>query len=223
VGTSWADVLALGRPITNGETGPGNSPAQEFIEAIGGPIKNIYGYGGSSEIMAAFDRGEIDSTGRCSESTVPRLFPEWLADDRFVPLWYTERPMNPAYLAEVGVGSDYTYPHILDFLRSPDVGFEVTDQQVKALEAHIALSQVSRTFWLPAGVPDDLITYWDDIFEQIATDDQFAESAVVAGYADALGYKSGTDLQVYIDNLVALPQETKDIILKISAIDQLKF
>ena len=223
IGTSWADVLALGRPITNGETGPGNAPAQELIEAFGGPIKNVYGYGGTSEIMAAFDRGEIDSTGRCGVNTVPRLYPEWLEERRLVPLWYTERPHSPDYLEEMGVGRDFTYPHIIDFLRNTELGFDVSELQITALETHLALAQVSRTFWLPAGVPEEILAFWDDIFEQIVTDAQFEESAAVAGYSDAYGYKSGKELRVIIDQMVALPQELKDIILKISAIDQLSF
>lgn len=223
IGTSWADVLALGRPLTNGETGPGNAPAQELIEAFGGPIKNVYGYGGSSEIMAAFDRGEIDSTGRCSQATVPRLYPEWLEQKRLIPIWYTEQPLSPDYLELMGVGRDFKYPQIVDFLRTTELGFDITDKQIQALETHLALSQVSRTFWLPAGVPKDIVTYWDKIFEEIVTDPQFEESAAVAGYADAYGYKSGPELREIISVMNALPQDLKNIILKLSAIDQLSF
>ena len=59
VAKSWEDVLALGRPLLMGAAGPGNEPAVEFMSKNGGPFKLVYGYGGTSEIMAAFDRGEF--------------------------------------------------------------------------------------------------------------------------------------------------------------------
>ena len=52
----------------------------------GGPFKMVYGYGGTSEIMAAFDRGELDMTNRCGPSTAGRLFPEWAEEGRLVPV-----------------------------------------------------------------------------------------------------------------------------------------
>ena len=223
VGSSWADVLALGRPLLNGETGPGNAPAPEFIEAIGGPIKNVYGYGGTSEIMAAFDRHELDATDRCTVNTVPRLFPEWPGQNRLVPIWHDEVPVGPDWLEAIGVGRDYTYPHVIDFMKTPEFGIDVTETQIAALEAHILVSNLSRMFFLPAGVPDDIKGFWQDAFEKTVTDIGFVEASGVAGYAEAYGYASGAELQPLIDTLNGLPQDLKDIVLRISAIDQLSF
>jgi hypothetical protein len=80
--TTWKEVLKLGRPVIVGANEAGGlagTLGPEFVEAIGGPVKMVFGYGGASEAMAAFDRGELDSVQYCTEEYVPRLFPEWIA------------------------------------------------------------------------------------------------------------------------------------------------
>ena len=85
VATSYEEILALGRIVTSGTTAPGDSSNLGPVWAVavsGAPINVIEGYGGSSEIMAAFNRGEIDC-GRGAEATVRQLYPDWITDQRF--------------------------------------------------------------------------------------------------------------------------------------------
>ena len=79
--------LALGRDVTNGEVQPGGALGPEFVEFLGGPIRNVYGYsGGSSEILAAFVLGELYGSSRCADYDVPRLYPQWLTEQRIAPV-----------------------------------------------------------------------------------------------------------------------------------------
>ena len=72
--TSWKEVLKLGKPITVGANAPGglsSTLGPEFAQALGGPVKIIFGYGGASEVLAGFDRKELDSV----QSICSKAFP----------------------------------------------------------------------------------------------------------------------------------------------------
>ena len=85
---NWDQVKKLGRPVTNGGNAPGATfgIGPQFVMELGGPINMVYGYGGTSEIMAAFDRGELEALDRCVPENVPRLFPNWITDRTVAPI-----------------------------------------------------------------------------------------------------------------------------------------
>ncbi len=99
--TSWADVLAKPEPATVGATAPGDTGGvgAAFIQMVGGPINNVYGYGGTSEIAAAFDRREIDISSRGAQATARSLFPEWIETQAIVPLfrWGADPALDPLF------------------------------------------------------------------------------------------------------------------------------
>ena len=69
IGTTYADLVKRGKPVTSGGNAPGAAfgIGPQFVQELGGPIKMVYGYGGTSEIMAAFDRDEMEGVDRCVE------------------------------------------------------------------------------------------------------------------------------------------------------------
>jgi tripartite-type tricarboxylate transporter receptor subunit TctC len=50
------------------------------------PIRGFYGYGGSAEVAAAFERGEMIVTSRCNETFANR-YPHWFKKNKVVPLF----------------------------------------------------------------------------------------------------------------------------------------
>ncbi len=186
VATSWSQILSLGRPMTSGETAPGNSPGPEFVQAIGGPIKNVYGYGGSSEIMAAFDRGELDGTTRCTPDLVERLYPDWVTKQYFVPIFYYGEinDTNKQWAAKFGVSN---LPNVLDLV-NPNA------DQKQAYETYLALVRAQRVFVMAPGVPDDIYQVWLKAFDETVQDPQFVQAVTAAGYADS--YELGTAQQI---------------------------
>jgi len=50
------------------------------------PIRAFYGYGGSAEVAAAFERGEMVVTSRCNE-TFAKRYPHWFEKNKVVPLF----------------------------------------------------------------------------------------------------------------------------------------
>jgi tripartite-type tricarboxylate transporter receptor subunit TctC len=215
VATSWEEVLALGRPLKTGETGPGNRPAEEFLQSIGAPIEMVYGYGGTSEIMAAFDRGEFDATDRCSDAVVPRLYPEWATDRRLVPLFYENMPYSAEWLKTIGFERD-TYPR---FSELP--GLNATKAQLDAVAANIAAAELSRVFILPEGVPAEVQADWQRRFDDIMVDEQFIERLAIAGYADDYGYGTSEDLYGVINQMRGLDDATRAQMLELSGVGNL--
>ena len=214
VATSWQDVLDKGIILRQGAAGPGNEPATEFMAANGGPFKIVYGYGGTSEIMAAFDRGELDLTGRCGPSVVPRLFPEWIEEQRLVPVFYEKKPVDDEYLALLG----HTGP-LPSFLELP--GLDADPAQLEALQASLLITEISRVFLLPPGVPDDVKQYWQSQFDQMMVDPDFIESVITAGYEDSYGYGRSEEILEIVNKVRALPQNVKDIMLETSGVGDL--
>ncbi len=187
VAGSWQEVLDKGITLTVGELAPGNSVGAEFLQELGGPVKMVYGYGGTSEIYAAFDRGEVDATSRCGPEAT-QFYPEWLSQNQMVPLFYDRLPEDPDHIRAMGVASGEV-PYVLDL-----PGISATEEQRLALAGYVDLVTFQRTFVLPPGVPDDVVNYWQEAFEKIVTDDAFIAAMENANYIDEYGVGSGDEI-----------------------------
>ena len=184
IAESWDDVLALGRQITIGSISPGQSGEQgaEFVEMLDGPVKIVYGYGGSSDIMAAMDRGELDATGRASPRNVAQLFPEWIEDQSLIPVFRWGDPATQEqieFLKSMGVQQEWSeIPHI----------FEITNAAVgmqNAFQAAYDVISASRGYVLPPGTPEEIVMVWEETIKAAAQDPDFIQHAAVAGYAES--------------------------------------
>jgi hypothetical protein len=174
IATSWAEVVKLGRPLKSGgvERAGSSSLGPEFVELIGGPIKMVFGYAGGSEVMAAFDRGELEITERCTEEYVPRLFPEWIRKKILAPLFWWEASPSEDWLRRIGASAP---PHLFDVVK-------VTEHQKKAFELGMAFGTImGRVFVMPPSVPDAIYQAWKQAFEATVRDPGFLQGAKVAG------------------------------------------
>jgi tripartite-type tricarboxylate transporter receptor subunit TctC len=210
VATSWQEVIDNDIQLITGQTGPGNSPGAEFIQLIGGPIKNVFGYGGSAEVMAAFDRGELNMIWSCGPELAGRLFPEWIEEGRLAPLFWWELQHPEGWMAELG-SSNADVPHIFDI-----AGVEWTDLNKLAFSSWVEIATISRTFLLPPGVDKDVADFWRKIFKDIVEDPAFIEAADIAGYSDQYGYAGGVEIKEALLELDTLPDAVKEILKGIS-------
>ena len=181
---TWEGAAALatdrGSPLTRGGNAVGDTGtvSETFIEQVGGPIKMVYGYGGSSELMAAFDRGELD-IGPCGRANTTALFPEWVTDDRCVPL-YRVGPEDPNDDPEyvdwvVNVLGEELPPHLFEII-------EATEGQRRVYDLIETVNdQLARTYALPAGVPDDIVAVWRAAFKATIEDPEFVQAATLLG------------------------------------------
>lgn len=179
IATNWDEVKTLGRPLTNGGQAPGASfgIGPEFVEELGGPVKNVYGYGGTSEIMAAFDRGELDGTDRCTEEHVPRLFPAWVENKVLAPIFWWEREPSNDWLGQLGASE---IPHLFEVV-------DATEEQENVFNVANQFNSFSRIFVTQPGVPDDVYEVWKKAFEATTRDPAFIKGAEVAGLEVGLG------------------------------------
>ena len=217
VAASWQDVLDLGRPLRVGTYEPGTEPAIEFIEANGGPFQVLYDYPGTYEIMAAFDRGELDLSNRCGPNLAPHLFPGWILQGRLVPLFYVKKPFDEEYLARLGHTGPL--PSLLDL---PGLNLDQAQRsQVEGLQANLLLSEVARVFILSAGVAQEIEQYWQERFNLIMQDHQFRESIHNAGYVDWYGHGRTDQLLRIIRRVQTLDQSVKDVLYELSGLSAL--
>ena len=165
--------------------------------------------------MAAFDRGEFDATDRCSDATVPRLYPEWITEKRLVPLFYENKPYSAEWLQTIGFEGT-TYPK---FTELP--GLTASQAQLDAVAANIAAGELSRVFILPEGVSEEIQRDWQARWDQILVDSQFIERLGVAGYTDDYGIGTGDDLREVIDQMRGLDDETRALMLELSGVGDL--
>ena len=196
IAETWEDVLALGREVTEGATAPGDtgSLGSSFAALLGEPIELVYGYGGTSEIMAGFDRGELDGTNRGNYTQAPRLFPEWIEDGILCPVmrWGAtpeEDPLFAEYILET-LGKEM-----------PDHVFDITgaDQGERAVynASLVANEMLSRAVWLHPDTPDHIYQVWIESFEATINDPEFAEIMAAAGLE--AGYLSPTEAEGFLD------------------------
>ena len=180
VAQSWDEVLAKGLTLINGMTQPDESggTVPRFMEMLGAPIRNVSGYGGTSEVMAAFDRGELSATTRGSPSNVPRLYPEWVTDKYHIPIvrWGVEPEDDPVYMDWLQQLDVPVPPHVYDLV-------DATDGEKLILETVLSLnSQFGRTFILPIGTPPEIIAVWQEVIKKTAEDPEYHAAANIAGY-----------------------------------------
>ncbi len=179
IATTWEELKKLGRPVTNGGNAPGAAfgLGPQFVEALGGPVKMVYGYGGTSEIMAGFDRGETESVDRCVEENVPRLFPNWIKNKILAPIFWWEKEPSKDWLGQLGASN---IPHIHDVVKP-------NDDQKNAFDVTNRFLYFSRIFITPAGVPDNIYEAWRNAFEKTTRDEGFLKAAEAAGLEVGLG------------------------------------
>ena len=146
----------------------------QFVEALGGPIKVIFGYEGTSEVLAAIDRGELDATTRCDFQYITNLYPEWYDSRELVPLFWSRAPISQEFLDRMGTGlqSDQI-PHLFDVVNA-------TEEQQNAFLLAQSLESLARMFVMAPNTPEEIVLTWQRVFREIVEDPEFIRKAELA-------------------------------------------
>ena len=89
------------------------------------------------------------------------------------------------------------------------------------MAANLDVGELSRVFILPAGVPADVLGYWQEQFNKIMVDPDFIEKLTIAGYGQAYGFGTSEELLAIVRRVKGLDGPTRDLMLELSGVDKL--
>ena len=209
--TSWQEAIIKvqreGRRLKDGSSGVGNSSSlvTEWLSRVGQPVQVVYGYGGTAERYAAFDRRETDlSPMEPNDSRVVNTFPHWLKrPSRIIPVLAT-RDVPPA---------DWVAKNMTPFgWELPPHGFDVlkiTETQKQALITAYAVRNSADRAVLPKGVPDNIQQALRQAFKQTASDPAYIAAMEKRGFKG--GYRSPEEIEAAFSRLLDAKKNKPDL------------
>jgi hypothetical protein len=150
--------------IVGGEIGvdPETTP-RLFNALLGTKFKIINGYPGTTEIVLAMERGELQGIGDWSWSSMKTARPDWIRDRKVTLL------MQAALQKEPELGD---VPSALDFVKNQ------ADRNV--MELYLTQKTVARPIIAPPGIPADRLAALRSGFIALAQDRDFLADAQAA-------------------------------------------
>lgn len=180
-------------------TGLGSSKV--WLDVVGLPVQPVFGYGGTSELNVAFDRGELDLTDRCDDSNTSR-FQHWRNPSFATPLFYFEE--MPYWIKSLLAQGKYPW-----FGRVFDV-IKVMPDQREALEVNFRLSSGERLFALPPRTPDNVVAALRKGFYDTVLDPAFQQEIIKRQFD--VGLKTGDQVREEIEDAKRLRPEVLAIL-----------
>lgn len=206
------DDFLNGGPWRLGDLSPDTTGGKQlkWFDLTEVPLDIFFGYGGSAEAAAAFDRGEMDVTTRCN-ATYAKQYADWFTQDLAIPLfgWGNFDP-------DIQIPNDQPLADGMRAGRWPWFGDMhetlsnyITEQQFAAFGAFTALGG-THVWAIPPDVPEEIASTLQRAFLETVNspafiDDMTRRERVVAPL-------SGRDTQQRIQTLQELPPVAKAIL-----------
>ena len=129
-------------PLASGLTGTGSpaTAANQFLASLGYPIKGVFGYRGTANVMAALERGEVDAR-IMSQTNMQTIFRRYL-DSGLV------RPV-------LAIGEDPRVKPIPGVATLKDMN--LNPEQQRMAEFLVGTWKLLRLFAIPPGTPPDRV------------------------------------------------------------------
>ncbi len=198
---SWDDMLT--KPHVFGGEGRGSDLDTLTIAmqtVFGTKTKIVTGYPGTSELMLAVERGEIDGVCGMSYSSLKSRFRS-LLDDKKVRI-----------VLQAGVASapGLDVPNLLSLAK--------TEEQKQLMGFIIAPNVMGRPFAAPPGIPADRLALLRKAFDATVADPTFrAEAARLQLEVTPI---TGQQIEATIDQLYATPKPLVEKVAEISGADK---
>ena len=160
----------------------------------------VTGYGGTAEIQAAVDRGELDGTPACDTPLIKPLYPEWFTNHTVTPVYWWNHPITQDFLDALGAPNP---PYIFDIVHA-------SQEQQDAFAVANAAEDYIRMFILSDSTPDNILQAWRSAFKATVNSQEFKDKASVAGLT--AGYGNPDDLAPIIAKGKDFTSEGKDFI-----------
>ena len=180
----------IGKPLTVSSTGmTAHSALMPLMlnEVLGTQFKVIAGYG-TTEMVLALERHEVDVICGIGLSTLKASNPEWL----------TDKKVN--VIAQVGLTKDPELPDV------PNILDLVTGADHDLVEYGAIIQAMGRPYLAPPNVPSDRLAALRTGFDDTMKDPAFV--ADIAKLRLNVSAMSGEDMGKWIDKLYSFPSET---------------
>ena len=173
---SWEEALAEGVEFVVASAEPGGTASgTQWLELIGAPVKVVFGYGGTSENLAAFNREETNLFVECNSSSARTIYPEWFDGETLIPVYWQNFPIPDDELAELAGPQ----PNEIVSL----AGISPTQEQIDVLNLKNSSSlSTNRMMVLAPETPPDIANAWLEAARNMFNDPEFVRLSEIANY-----------------------------------------
>jgi tripartite-type tricarboxylate transporter receptor subunit TctC len=195
---SMKDILAADREIKMGSTGPGSTYddlPQILNRTVGTKFKVISGYEGTSTILVAMRRKEVD--GGCwgweSARTTARPMLEAKGDEKLIPFLIHRREPDP----EVK-----DLPLISEVIKGED--------NLSAYQTWVGTYEFQRPFSVPPGTPKERLQLLRKGFADTMKDPEFVAEAEKSKLD--VTYVSGEEVDKHVGKVLSVTPKAKELL-----------
>jgi tripartite-type tricarboxylate transporter receptor subunit TctC len=195
---SLKDVVAANRELKMGSTGPGSTYddlPQILDRTLGTKFKVISGYEGTSTILVAMRRKEVD--GGCwtweSARTTARPMLDAKGDDQLIPFLIHRREPD----AEVK-----DLPLIPEVIKGED--------NLSAYRTWSGTYEFQRPFSVPPGTPKDRLQLLRKAFADTMKDPEFIAESEKSKLETT--YVSGAEIDKYVEKVLSITPKAKELL-----------
>jgi tripartite-type tricarboxylate transporter receptor subunit TctC len=195
---SLKDVLAANRDLKMGSTSPGSTYddlPQILNQSVSTKFKVISGYEGTSTILVAMRRKELD--GGCwgweSVRTTARPMLDAKGDDKLIPFLIHKRVPDP----EVK-----DLPLITEVIKSED--------HLIAYRTWVGTHEFQRPFTVPPGTPKDRLELLRKAFAATMKDPDFMAEAEKSKLETT--FVSGEEVEKYVNQVLSITPRAKELL-----------
>ena len=178
--------------------------SSEWAVQVGFPFNRVFGYTGTSDMDAAFNRKEIDITPTCRDSQVQQN-PEW-AEGFATPLFYTT--VEPDWVQAGKAQGKYQWVAPISDIARDRLG--ASEAYLNALDALLNAASANRVFAMPSQTPPEIVNEMRAAFERVVSSEGFVADMRSRNYD--VGLRTGDQYQAQVEEFAALPEETLSII-----------
>lgn len=158
--STWEEMQEVELITAGSGTADDTATMNILSNVLGAKLRIITGYPGSSEMMLAMERGEVDGFCGVSWSSAKSRKPEWIAENK-VNLLVQMAMEKHADLPDV--------PLVMDFAE--------TEEERQILTLIFARQTMGRPFAAPPGVPAERVEALRAAFEATVRDPEFLKAA----------------------------------------------
>ena len=171
--------------IVGGDSSSATMP-RIYNATMGTKFKIITGYPGSTTVILAMEKGEVQGIGEFGLSNLITKYPNWLKDRKVTVLFQNGKTRDQA-LPNVPLAFD----------------FALDEEKQQILDLWLAPNDVARPFAMPPEVPQEIVTAVRKEFMELFNDSQFLDDAKKIGMV--IDPRDGATIDKTIARLRAMP------------------